>query len=551
MSTYRKPNILIFIVDQMREPQWFPNQATLDQLLPNLAKLRQNAVRFTRHYAAANMCTPSRAAMTTGLYTHQTYTCITQRTYLDPRFPTWAHLLSTFGYTSHWIGKWHLADPKQPGALVGPAALKAYGFAHCSFGDHEGDTYGKPEEGRTRDPAIANDAIAWLERAPVDEPWCTTVSFINPHDIMYAPLCTEGVIPVSGPTIPPELDLSTFLSPDQQDLYGLDTETAVHQFGIKAPPEAFLKAGQLPANFETLAQLIARNVPKLQLSLLRWSNVASGDIGDEDEAAWLTLMNRYLQLQKNVDELIGRVLEALERSENYHNTIIIFTSDHGDCCGSHGLRGKGASAYEEAIRVPFYVKDLTGQWSDGVSQDCSGLTSHIDFTPLLLTLASGGADWRADERFAHLAHRFDLSTLLRNPNNPGRTYVLHASDEISYTDEPPLYENRNIPFHLISCRTTAGKLTRYHHWLPGRDTIDPAGEEQECYDYRRKDGILELNNVASAENRVYQELTEVLNAAIVDELRKPLPGELKNVQAEAFLRYLVSVGEAPALLGSA
>jgi arylsulfatase A-like enzyme len=55
MSTYRKPNILIFIVDQMREPQWFPNQATLDQLLPNLAKLRQNAVRFTRHLSRHSM----------------------------------------------------------------------------------------------------------------------------------------------------------------------------------------------------------------------------------------------------------------------------------------------------------------------------------------------------------------------------------------------------------------------------------------------------------------------------------------------------------------
>ena len=82
------PNILIVLVDQMRSPCWWPSPAATAQLLPNLARLRAGAVSFGRHYTAANDCTPSRAALVTGLHTHQTGCLITGRSELDPGFPT-------------------------------------------------------------------------------------------------------------------------------------------------------------------------------------------------------------------------------------------------------------------------------------------------------------------------------------------------------------------------------------------------------------------------------------------------------------------------------
>ncbi|EUA42375.1 sulfatase family protein [Mycobacterium xenopi 4042] len=66
----------------------------------------------------------------------------------------------------------------------------------------------------------------------------------------------------------------------------------------------------------------------------------------------------YLWLQQQVDTQIGRVIDKLvAHPEIDRNTVVVFTSDHGEYAGSHGLRGKGAAAYEEAIRVPLYLRD--------------------------------------------------------------------------------------------------------------------------------------------------------------------------------------------------
>lgn len=72
-SEYKKPNILVIVVDQLRTPKWFPAQATLDSLLPYMAKLRKSSVSFTRYYTAATACTAARGTLVTGLYSHQTY----------------------------------------------------------------------------------------------------------------------------------------------------------------------------------------------------------------------------------------------------------------------------------------------------------------------------------------------------------------------------------------------------------------------------------------------------------------------------------------------
>ena len=83
--------------------------------------------------------------------------------------------------------------------------------------------------------------------------------------------------------------------------------------------------------------------------------------------------------------------------------MIVFTSDHGEYGGSHGLRGKGAGAYEEAIRVPLIVKDPRGELTQRPRPVRTQLTSSVDVAPLLLTIASGSNEWR--ERAALRAPR--------------------------------------------------------------------------------------------------------------------------------------------------
>ena len=102
----RQPNILVIMVDQLRFPQWFgPIPGGGVSLPPNLERLRHGAVSFGRHYTASNDCTPARAALLTGLYTHQTGCMITGGSTLDPGFPTWGTMLREHGYQTRWYGK--------------------------------------------------------------------------------------------------------------------------------------------------------------------------------------------------------------------------------------------------------------------------------------------------------------------------------------------------------------------------------------------------------------------------------------------------------------
>ena len=132
-----------------------------------------------------------------------------------------------------------------------------------------------------------------------------------------------------------------------------------------------------------------------------------------------------------VDAQIGQVLQALARSNFANNTIVIFTSDHGEYGGAHGMHGKAFAVYEESIRVPFYVMDPTGTFvpPDQIGTVRRGLTSHVDLVPLLLTFAGGGNAWRKNQLYSHLSGRADLAAMLSNPQAPGRDFIIHTSDE--------------------------------------------------------------------------------------------------------------------------
>ena len=139
-----------------------------------------------------------------------------------------------------------------------------------------------------------------------------------------------------------------------------------YRFTSEIPRESEPPAwvSEIPPNFETPEQLLSGGKPLLHRSLQETAARSFGAVpfdGPEMVGAWSGLMNTYLLLQTYVDRQIGRVLAKLAaRPEVSANTVIVFTSDHGEYGGAHGMRGKGASAYEEAIHVPLYVSDPRG-----------------------------------------------------------------------------------------------------------------------------------------------------------------------------------------------
>jgi arylsulfatase A-like enzyme len=493
----RAPNILVIVVDQLRTPVWMPAAAPPAAVMPNLAALRAGAVSFERHYTAANDCTPSRGALLTGLYSHQTGCLVTGDSRLDPGLPTWGTLLRERGYSTWWWGKWHLhPDPDAP--------LEPYGFA--------GGTYpspnGSPGQGTAVDPEVAAQFVEWLRAEGGGQPWCATVSFVNPHDIAWWRRFTEQIPAESSP---PAL------------------------------------ASALPANFETPEALEAQRKPQLQRSLQDTAARSFGAVpfaGPEALGAWTGLMDTYLMLQGFLDVQIGTVLSALAAQPAVQaNTVVVFTSDHGEYGGSHGMRGKGASAYEEAIRVPLYVRDFRGLLAAAPARGRTQLSSSVDVIALLLTLATGSARWRREARYRHLAARHDLAAICASPAAPGRSWVVHATDEdvTEFASEPYA---ASAPRHVVALRTLRGKLALYSNWaVPGGEAtalpaVEAAGQEFELYDYALPAGQLELLNSAGAGGALEEELWVTLEEeALGGELHAPLPAQLRAAQRRGFADY--------------
>jgi len=487
----RPPNILVILVDQLRAPAWVPAPVALDVLLPNLAGLRRGSVSFERHYTASNDCSPARGVLLTGLYSHQTRCMITGRSRLSPRFPTWGTLLRDMGYETTWWGKWHL-NPHTD------ASLAQYGFSGGTYPSPNGG----PGQGTEVDPSIVDQFQEWFGQEAGREPWCSTVSLVNPHDVAWWYRFTSEIPQESNPP---------------------------------------LWTGQIPANFETPEELQAHGKPLLHRSLQETAARSFGPVpfsGPELLSTWSGLMNTYLLLQSYVDRQIGRVLATLDsRPEVRENTVIVFTSDHGEYGGSHGLRGKGASAYEEAIRVPLYVRDPRGLATKAIGSARGQLTSSADIVGLLLSIAGGSNGWRSESSLAHLAERLDLAAICADPRAPGRPWVLHATDEdvTEFAGDP---HDAEAPRHVVALRTQQGKLGLYSNWRQESIEVQSAGQEVELYDYSTATGQAELTNEASS-SALQETLQSILEEdAIPNELRAPLPGYLQKAQREGMRNYL-------------
>ncbi|BDY32839.1 sulfatase-like hydrolase/transferase [Mycolicibacterium mageritense] len=512
----RRPNILVILVDQMRAPQWFPSMQQLGPLLPRLTGLQQRSVSFTSHYSASNMCTPSRGVLTTGLYSHQTGCLFTgegpTESTLAARFPTWGTMLRDAGYRTWWWGKWHLGHA----ADNTPDGLEAHGFS--------GGTYpspnGAPNQGLQQDPSIVDQFDEWFDAHAGDGPWCTTVSLVNPHDICWWP---KNPLPEDVP----------------------------HWFDAK------------PANFETADDLRRRGKPQLQIDYMNFMSPLMTGAMSADPAQWARCLDMYLWLHQQVDVQIGRVLDTLaSRPDVDRNTVVVFTSDHGEYAGSHGLRGKGAAVYEESIRVPLFIRDPSGHLTPVAGDTRAQLTSSADLAPLLMTIGHSGASWRSDSRYSYLASRADIAGIAAEATTPGRPWIAHATDDMSVEEMaallkspiaqkifgaagPPTDIPTSAPSHIVAVRTPDAKLGMYTYWKPGSMEIDTSRPiHHELYDYATAPGAAEIDNQAGRSPK-QAALQELLEHAVLPELRAPLPEFLGEAQEQG----LANMKELAALRG--
>jgi arylsulfatase A-like enzyme len=238
--------------------------------------------------------------------------------------------------------------------------------------------------------------------------------------------------------------------------------------------------------------------------------------------------------QQEVDAQIGRVLDALHaRGEVEQNTVVIFTADHGEYAGSHGLRAKGGGVYEEAINVPLYIYDPRGRLSNGPSTRTQ-FTSTVDLAALLLTIANGNSSWRSKQKYSQLATRGDIAAIAANPTAAGRPWIAHITDETTVEELSYTYSFANeAPHHVASVRTPSAKYAVYSPWKKDTIEVDTSDQDFELYDYSSDGNQLELTNRAGGGSKLEQDMSALLQSTVIpNEIRAPLPRHLRAAQKE-------------------
>lgn len=341
MNGRQKPNIVVLMSDQ--HGAWALGSYGHPFIqTPNLDRLAQRGVAFDSAYCNSPICGPSRSSFLTGRLPHAIAAWDNAQP-LPSDIPTWAHYLTTAGYQTVLTGKQHFIGPDQHHGFELRLGSEVHS-TRIQVGSinpfHPTDTskYLRTGVGRTRyieyDYAVEDEAVRYLQgegRDP-ERPFALCVSFITPH----FPLVAEQ---------------------EYMDLYW------PHHADLPVMPPG-CPEGLHPA-WRALRQYY--NADLMDAERTRRARAA------------------YYALCTFMDRRIGNVLAALERSGEAENTIVIYTSDHGEHLGSRGMWWK-SSFFEESVRVPLIIA-WPGHLPQG--QRRAQVVSLVDLSATLL--AMGGA----------------------------------------------------------------------------------------------------------------------------------------------------------------
>ncbi|MCD4783980.1 MAG: sulfatase-like hydrolase/transferase [Candidatus Eremiobacteraeota bacterium] len=384
-------NILFILTDQERYFNEYPKGLKL----PAREWMMNNGVTFTNHQICASMCTPSRAAILTGLHTpdngmfdNANYPYIKS---LSPDLTTTGDMLRQSGYYTAYKGKVHLSNEMEPGDTEKyfNNAMEPYGFSDYNY---LGDDYGHEWGGYHNDASFTGDSIKWLRAKGNDlrdkkKPWFLSVNLVNPHDIMYfnADSSNENV----------------------QDNGHLPAPA------LRAPDNSmYEKIWNYPLPKSALQPIKEKGRPLAHYEYVETFDLMLGKV-QNDREHWERYQDYYLNCIKNADMDMERLLNELKAQGLIENTIIVFTSDHGEMAGAHGMKGKGPFAYREHINVPLIIVHPDGP----KGKVCNALTSHVDLAPTLVALSGVSDDKKAEITKGLPGH--DLTPLLSDPEKAG------------------------------------------------------------------------------------------------------------------------------------
>ena len=354
-----RPNLLFIMPDQLRADFLGCYGAGFINT-PHIDRLAREGVRYSRAYSSSPICVPARASLLTGMNAIKNGVT-DNRHWLRPDIndmgvETWPQMLTRAGYHTAAIGKMHfhpwdldhgfgyrsVTEDKRwlhirddyDHHLRERGLRKLHGNEHDGYQAHRGAIVHDNPWDASWDYFVGEEACRHIRAHDGEQPFAMMVGFPGPH-CPYDP-----------------------------------NEAFLRDVDVEAMPES------VPYVEANTARLREANIAN---NLQDWNGV---DYTEFNDAHKKKLRAHYAALVKQIDQKVGDILAALEEKGLMDNTVIIFSSDHGDYLGDHGLIGKG-TFYEGSIHVPMIVR---APHVDG-GQTYNGVVELSDVTATLLALA--------------------------------------------------------------------------------------------------------------------------------------------------------------------
>ena len=347
MST--QPNILLVLTDQ----QHADTIGALGQPhvnTPAIDELVRSGTSLTQNYCANPVCSPSRSSIFTSRTTSETNVWTNGRA-IRPDLPTMGEHFQASGYDTTYAGKWHV--PKcYPNTIEGFRVLSS-GIGH---------------QGTVSDPLVTDGCVNYLHGRDTSKPFLMVASYMQPHDI-----CEWLRIN--------RVDTGQLHYPELAD---------------ELPP--------LPDNFTAIPEPLPEGIAKKHSGL-------EPRYGNWSDAHFRYYIWSYLRHVEMVDAELARLLAALDATDVRRDTVVVFTSDHGEGMANHAMTRKGF-LYDESARVPFVVSG--GDRVQPGVVDEKTLASGLDIFPTLCDFA--GIEPPVGSKGVSLAPALEGNTL-------GRTFV--------------------------------------------------------------------------------------------------------------------------------
>lgn len=351
-KTLPRPNVIWVIADQMRADALSCNGSTY-AITPNLDRLARYGMNFNRAVAAYPVCSAFRGALFCGQHHHK---CVLGHQYgIADGQRTVADVFNDAGYDTAFFGKWHIdcRSDNSPYAYV-PESRRG-GFKTWLGYDNNGMQWAAWVHGNYRGKETRFKLNGFESDAMTD----------------------------------------IFIGYLKEQMSGANAQPLFAVLSLFAPHPPYMAPAR---NFSGRKTKVPPNVPR-----------------GEAESFYRSEMPRYAAMVENVDENIGRIMDALSELEADMNTHIVFMSDHGDMFGAHGLYEK-LTPFEESVRIPFIIGGAVPYMYGFRAGETDALINEEDIAPTTLGLCGIRVpDWM--DGFDYSYRRFGTGDPPREPDS--------------------------------------------------------------------------------------------------------------------------------------